>query len=98
VQADLLPDDEPERLVAEAWAPFSGPGVLFNNVGVNQGAPLPGITRDHFEFIFRLNVWVPVAVSREVVRRAIPEKRGGRILFSTSLNGTRSEPLHTLYD
>ena len=33
-----------------------------------------------------------------MVRRAKAAKRGGRILFSTSLNGTRSEPLHTLYD
>ncbi|MFM8272357.1 MAG: SDR family NAD(P)-dependent oxidoreductase [Gemmata sp.] len=41
---------------------------------------------------------MPVALSREVVRRARAARRGGRILFSTSLNATRSEPLHTLYD
>src|SRR5207248_1076959 len=40
----------------------------------------------------------PVAITREVVRRAQAAKRGGRIPFSTSLNATRSEPLHTLYD
>jgi glucose 1-dehydrogenase len=32
------------------------------------------------------------------VRRAVAARRGGRILFSSSLNGSRSEPLHTLYD
>ena len=37
-------------------------------------------------------------MTREVVRRARAANRGGRILFSTSLNGSRSEPLHTLYD
>src|SRR5213078_2456822 len=37
-------------------------------------------------------------LAREVVRRAVAERRGGRILFTTSLNGTRSEPRHTLYD
>lgn len=37
-------------------------------------------------------------MTREFVRRRRDEKRGGRILFTTSLNGTRSEPAHTLYD
>src|SRR5947208_6207496 len=98
VQADLLADGEPERLVAEAWAAFGSIDVLVNNLGTYKEPPLDQITREHFDFIFRLNVWVPVAITREVVRRARAAKRGGRILFSTSLNATRSEPLHTLYD
>ncbi len=98
VQADLLKDGEPERLVAEAWTAFGGIDVLVNNLGTYKEPPLDKITREHFDFVFRLNVWIPVAISREVVRRAVAAKRGGRILFSTSLNGTRSEPLHTLYD
>jgi NAD(P)-dependent dehydrogenase (short-subunit alcohol dehydrogenase family) len=69
-----------------------------NNLGTYKEPPLTQITREHFDFIFRLNVWVPVAITREVVRRAQAARRGGRILFSTSLNATRSEPLHTLYD
>lgn len=98
VQADLLTDGEPERLVAEAWEAMGGVDVLVNNVGTYKEPPLGQITREHFDFIFRLNVWVSVAMTREVVRRATAAKRGGRILFSSSLNGTRSEPLHTLYD
>ena len=98
VQADLLRDGEPERLVAEAWAAFGGLDVLVNNVGTYKEPPLNEISREHFDFIFRLNVWVSVALSREFVRRAVAAKRGGRILFSSSLNATRSEPLHTLYD
>lgn len=98
VQADLLTDGEPERLVAEAWDAFGGIDVLVNNLGTYKEPPLTQITREHFDFVFRLNVWVPIAITREVVRRAQAAKRGGRILFSTSLNATRSEPLHTLYD
>ncbi|MDB5310554.1 MAG: fabG 8 [Gemmataceae bacterium] len=98
VQADLLKDGEPERLVAEAWAAMGGVDVLVNNVGTYKEPPLAEITRDHFDFIFRLNVWVSIAITREVVRRAGAARRGGRIIFSTSLNATRSEPLHTLYD
>jgi NAD(P)-dependent dehydrogenase (short-subunit alcohol dehydrogenase family) len=98
VQADLLTDGAPERLVEEAWAAFGGVDVLVNNLGTYREPPLSELTREHFDFIFRLNVWIPVALSREVVRRAGAARRGGRILFSTSLNATRSEPLHTLYD
>jgi len=98
VQADLLTDGEPERLAAEAWAAFGGIDVLVNNVGTYKEPPLLELTRDHFDFIFRLNVWTGIAVTREVVRRATAAKRGGRIIFTTSLNGSRSEPQHTLYD
>lgn len=98
VQADLLTDGEPERLAAEAWAAFGGIDVLVNNVGTYKEPPLLDLTRDHFDFIFRLNVWTGIAVTREVVRRAVAANRGGRIVFTTSLNGSRSEPQHTLYD
>ena len=33
VQADLLSDGEPERLIAEAWTAFGGIDVLVNNLG-----------------------------------------------------------------
>lgn len=98
IPADLLKDGEPERLVAEAWQAFGGLDVLVNNVGAYKEPPLTSLTREHFDFVFRLNVWAPIALSREVARRAVSARRGGRILFSTSLNATRSEPLHTLYD
>jgi glucose 1-dehydrogenase len=98
VQADLLAEGEPERLAGEAWAAFGAIDVLVNNVGTYKEPELLKLTREHFDQIFRLNVWTGIAVTKEVVRRAAAAKRGGRILFTTSLNGSRSEPLHTLYD
>ena len=98
VQSDLLAEGEPERLADEAWATFGGIDVLVNNVGTYKEPDLLKLTREHFDLIFRLNVWTGIAVTKEVVRRAVAAKRGGRILFTTSLNGSRSEPLHTLYD
>ncbi|MBY0512363.1 MAG: SDR family oxidoreductase [Gemmataceae bacterium] len=98
VQADLLTDGEPERLAAEAWAAMGGVDVLVNNVGTYKEPAFLDLTRADFDLIFGLNVWVGLAVTREVVRRAVAAKRGGRVLFSTSLNATRSEPVHTLYD
>jgi len=87
VQADLTRDGEP-----------GGIDVVVNNAGTYREPPLVELTRDHFDFIFRLNVWAGIAVTREVVRRAAAAGRGGRIIFTTSLNGSRSEPQHTLYD
>ena len=98
VQADLLTPGEPERLADEAWAAFGGIDVLVNNVGTYKEPPLFDLSPEHFDLIFRLNVWTGIAITKEVVRRAVAAKRGGRILFTTSLNGSRSEPAHTLYD
>ena len=72
--------------------------VLVNNVGTYREPPLLELTKRDFDFIFHLNVWVAIALTREVVRRASAVKRGGRILFTSSLNGSCSEPAHTLYD
>lgn len=96
IQSDLTQVAEPERLVRESIAAIGPLDILVNNLGTYREPPLLDLTRDHFDFIFRLNVWVAIALTRELVRHA--NGRGGRILFSTSLNGSRSEPLHTLYD
>jgi glucose 1-dehydrogenase len=96
IAADLLRDGEAERLVVEAWQTLGPIDVLVNNLGTWREPPLLDLTRRDFDFIFHLNVWSAIAVAREVVRRAAG--RGGRILFTTSLNGSRSEPQHTLYD
>jgi NAD(P)-dependent dehydrogenase (short-subunit alcohol dehydrogenase family) len=98
VQADLTRDGEPERLVAEAWDRLGSIDILVNNVGTYRESAFLDLTRQEFDFIFGLNVWAAIAVTREVVRRGSSAGHGGRILFTTSLNGSRSEPAHTLYD
>lgn len=98
VRADLSNDGEPERAVAEAWGLLGGLDVLVNNVGTFREPAILDLTKRHFDAVFTLNVWTAIACSREFARRVISTGRGGRILFSTSLNATRSEPGHTLYD
>src|SRR5438094_3595111 len=100
VQADLTRDGEPERLVAAASDWLGSIDVLANNVGTYREPAFLDLTRRDFDFVFGLNVWAAIAATREVVRRAgsVSDRRGGRILFTTSLNGSRSEPAHTLYD
>jgi NAD(P)-dependent dehydrogenase (short-subunit alcohol dehydrogenase family) len=97
-QADLTRDGEAERLANEAWDALGGIDVLVNNVGTFREPPFLELTKAHFDYLFTVNVWSAVSVTRAVAARAVAAKRGGRILFSTSLNGSRSEPAHTLYD
>jgi glucose 1-dehydrogenase len=98
IQADLLRDGEGERLVGQTWDHLGSIDVLVNNVGTWREPPFLELNRQQFDLIFHLNVWSAIAVTKEVAARAIAAKRGGRILFTTSLNGSRSEPQHTLYD
>lgn len=97
-QADLTQEGRADQLVAAAWDALGGIDVLVNNVGTFREPPFLQLTKAHFDSLFNLNVWSAIAVTRAVVERAVAVKRGGRILFSTSLNGSRSEPAHTLYD
>jgi len=98
IQADLLRDGEAERLVAESWQALGAIDILVNNLGTYREPSFLELTREQFDFLFHFNVWSAIAVTREVVRRAVAAGRGGRILFSSSLNAMRSEPGHTLYD
>ena len=98
IVANLLDEDAPARLVAEADERLGGIDILVNNVGTWREPDFLELTRAHFDFILHLNVWSAIAATQEFVTRAIARGRGGRILFTTSLNGSRSEPAHTLYD
>jgi glucose 1-dehydrogenase len=98
LQADLTAEGAAGELVQQAWGHLGGIDLLVNNLGTFREPPFLELTRNHFDWLFRLNVWSAIAVTQAVVRLAVVEKRGRRILFTTSLNGTRSEPAHTLYD
>lgn len=98
LQADLTKEGQAEELVSTAWNAIGGIDVLVNNLGTFREPAFLELKKSHFDSLFGLNVWSAIAVTRAVVERAVAVNRGGRILFSTSLNGSRSEPAHTLYD
>ena len=98
IRADLLDDGAVVRLVDAADAALGGIDILVNNAGTWREPDFLALSRADFDFILHLNVWSAIAVTREVVARSVARGRGGRILFTTSLNGSRSEPAHTLYD
>lgn len=100
LQSDLAREGEADRLVTAASTAFGGLDVLVNNLGTFREPAFLSLTRKDFDFIFGLNVWSAIAVTQAFVRCAesVTGNRGGRVLFTTSLNGSRSEPAHTLYD
>jgi glucose 1-dehydrogenase len=97
-QANLMEVGCAQVLMDAAWQAFGGLDVLVNNAGTFREPAFLDLDKSHFDFIYTLNVWSVIALSQEFVRRNVQTGRGGRILFSTSLNATRSEPAHTLYD
>lgn len=97
-QANLLSPASSELLLDQAWQTFGGLDVLVNNTGTFLEPSFLELRKTHFDFVFGLNVWSALELTQGFVRRNINEGRGGRILFSTSLNASRSEPAHTLYD
>jgi NAD(P)-dependent dehydrogenase (short-subunit alcohol dehydrogenase family) len=96
IQADLRRDDEGAFLVGEASIVLGGLDVLVNNLGTFAEPAFGKLKRADFDRVFGVNVWSAIALTQEFVKRN--HNRGGRIVFTTSLNATRSEPGHTLYD
>ena len=95
IVGDMTKPGEPERIVADACETWGDLDILVNNVGTFREPAFLELTKAHFDFNFNLNVWSAIAATQAWVKRA---ERGGRILFTSSLNGSRSEPGHTLYD
>lgn len=97
-QANLIDASSTTTLLEAAWHAFGGLDVLVNNAGTFREPSFLELDKSHFDFVFGLNVWSALALTQGFVRRNIEARRSGRILFTTSLNATRSEPEHTLYD
>jgi glucose 1-dehydrogenase len=95
IQADLTRDGEAEFVVGEAWLLLNGLDVVVNNAGTFCEPAFADIHKKDFDAVFALNVWSALAVTQAFVKRS---HGGGRLLFTTSLNATRSELGHTLYD
>ena len=94
--ADLSDDAQASRLIVEAAERLGGLDVLVNNLGTFREPDFLGLTYADFERVFRVNVWAGLNLSRLFVEQL--GGRPGRIIFSSSLNATRSEPGHALYD
>jgi len=86
VQADVAKQAEVQRLFAEAKKVFGSVGILVNNAGVYEFAPLADVTAEHFHKMFDLNVLGLIFASQEAVKQFGPN--GGSIINITSVVAT----------
>jgi len=95
IQGDFSKPGEAERVVAEACDTWGGLEILVHNVGTFHEPAFAELMKSHFDFMFQWNVWSAIEATQAWVKRS---DNGGRILFTSSMNGNRSEMGHTIYD
>ncbi len=99
IQADFSQAEAPLQMVQQAWAVWGQIDILVNNVGTFREPNFLQLRKEDFDRVFSLNVWSAIACTQTLVTLGCQHgHRGGRVLFTSSLNGSRSEPAHTLYD
>ncbi|MEO6787562.1 MAG: SDR family oxidoreductase, partial [Chthoniobacteraceae bacterium] len=98
VQADLMQNDGPARLVAEAFAAQPDLDTLVCNAGSFFDVPFLEMTRERWERTLQLNLTATCFIAQEFARRLVAEKRSGSICITTSTNGIQAEADSTAYD
>ena len=83
VQANVAKPAEIERLFAETKKAFGRLDILINNAGIYRFSPIEGVTQDHFQEQFDVNVRGLLLASREAAKYFGPE--GGSIVNVSSL-------------
>lgn len=82
VPGDLTEPGAPEALVAAA-----GPvDLLVNNAGVGRAAPFPDVSAEEVERLLRLDLAVPIALTRLVLPGML-QRRAGRVVLVGSIAG-----------
>ncbi len=83
VQADVSKQGDIKRLFAETKSKFGNVDVLVNNAGVYEFVPLEGITEDHFQKMYNLNVLGLLLTTQEAVKHM--NGNGGSIINISSV-------------
>jgi NAD(P)-dependent dehydrogenase (short-subunit alcohol dehydrogenase family) len=70
-------------LVREIIARFGRIDILVNNAGINLKKEFQEVTDEEFDYILHTNVKAAFALSREVVKTMLPQKKGNIINISS---------------
>jgi NAD(P)-dependent dehydrogenase (short-subunit alcohol dehydrogenase family) len=71
--------------------------VLVNNAGIGEGGPIAEIPLDLLRHNFEVNVFAPLALTQQVVRKWTAAQRQGKIVFVSSMGGLFSPPGFAAY-
>lgn len=71
--------------------------ILVNNAGVGEGGPIAEIPLDLVRRNFEINVFAPLALTQQIVRKWILAKTPGKVVFVSSMGGLFSPPGFAAY-
>lgn len=98
VQADLMQDDGPQRLVDAAFALEPTLDTLVCNAGSFFDLPFLEMTRERWDKTMQLNLASAFFTAQAFARRLVAAKRGGSIVITSSTNGFQGEMDSCAYD
>lgn len=98
VKADLMETDGPQHLVDQALALEPGLDTLICNAGSFFDLPLLEMTRERWDKTMQLNLASAFFTAQAFAKRLVAEKRGGRIVITSSTNGFQAEADSCAYD
>ncbi|MFO1486068.1 MAG: SDR family oxidoreductase [Verrucomicrobiaceae bacterium] len=98
VQADLMQNDGPQRLVDAAFQIEPGLDTLVCNAGSFFDLPFLEMTRERWDKTMQLNLASAFFTAQAFAKRVVTEKRGGSIVITSSTNGFQAEADSCAYD
>lgn len=98
VQADLMQNDGPQRLINAAFELEPGLDTLICNAGSFFDLPFLEMTRERWDKTMQLNLASAFFTAQAFAKRLVAEKRGGSIVITSSTNGFQGEMDSCAYD
>jgi 3-oxoacyl-[acyl-carrier protein] reductase len=95
IQADVAKPADIERLLSETKKHFGKLDILVNNAGVYEFSPLDGVSPEHFNRQFDLNVRGLLLTSREAAKYI--DGDGGSIINISSVVSSLNPPNASVY-
>ena len=95
IQADVANRAEVKRLFAETAAKLGRPGILVNNAGVYNFAPLEAVTEEDFHRQFNTNVLGVILAAQEASRAF--DGSGGSVINLSTIASTNPSPNTLVY-
>jgi 3-oxoacyl-[acyl-carrier protein] reductase len=95
VGANVAKKSEIEKLFAETKRAFGRLDILVNNAGIYEFSPLEGVTEDHFNKQFGLNVLGLLLTTQEAVK--LFGTNGGSVINISSIVGRNGFPGAAVY-